>query len=161
VRGWVNTRVISAKSKVTRIVNPQFDPVHATGSGATAHITGHDAQKAVDNFSNTYWAAPSPEGKDVVLVLQFEHKVDVDKAIVRSGVAANFQGTNRPQNLHIVYDTGLTYDVALKDSAEPQEVGIGKGHGITTMEIHITSFYKAVKKSPNVAISKIELFRKE
>src|SRR5207244_2347536 len=117
----------------TRVINPQFAPVHATGSGATAHVTGHDAGKAVDGFTNTYWAAPSPQGTDVVLVLQFDQKADVDKAIVRSGVSANFQGTNRPQNLHIVYDTGQTYDVALKDSPEPQEVGIGKGHGITRM----------------------------
>jgi hypothetical protein len=161
VRGWVNDRVVHAKSRVTRIINPQYDPVHATGSGATAHVTGHEAQKAVDGFTNTYWAAPSPNGRDVVLVLLFDHKVDVDKAIVYSGVAANFQlGTNRPQNLHIVYDTGATYDVALKDSPDKQEVKIGKGHGITRMEIHITSLFKAVK-SPNVAITEIELFRKE
>jgi hypothetical protein len=160
VRGWVNTRVLSAKAKVVRLVNPQFDPVHVNGFGATAQLAGHDAQKAVDNFSNTYWAAPSGGPKEVVLVLRFDNKVDVDKAIIRSGVAANFQGTNRAQNLHVVYDTGATYDVTLKDTPDPQEVSIGNGHGITSMEIHITSLYKAVKGT-NVAISEIELFRKE
>jgi type II secretory pathway pseudopilin PulG len=159
VRGSVNKRVLSAKTRVTRLINPQFDPVHATGSGATAHVTGHDAGKAVDTFTNTYWAAPS--GKEVVLVLDFDHKVDVDKALVHSGVGANFTGTNRPERVHIVYDTGETYDLTLKDTGDKQEVSLGKGHGITRMEIHIISLYKATKASSVVAISEIELFSKE
>jgi len=161
VRGWVNTRVISAKSKVTGLINPQFDPVHVNGAGASAQLRGHEPQRAVDNFTNTYWAAPAAKpGGEVVLVLQFDHKVNVDKALVRSGVAANFTGSDRPQNVHIVYDTGATYDLVLKDTPDPQEVKIGNGHDITRIELHITSDYKVVKGAPNVAITEIELFRK-
>jgi zinc ribbon protein len=159
VRGWANKRVSAAKHRIDRLINPQFDPVNVNGFSATAQIRGHDAGKAVDGFSNTYWAAPTG-GREVVLILRFNHEVDVDKAIVRSGVSANFQSTNRPQNLHIVYSTNATFDTVLKDSPDPQTVSIGNGHGITSMEIHITQMYKAVKSS-DVAVTEIELFRKE
>lgn len=159
VRSWVNSHVTAAKSKITRMINPQFDPVHANGVTATAQVKGHDSAKAVDGFSNTFWSAPSG-GREVVLILRFNSKVDVDKAIIRNGVSANLQSTNRPQKLHIVYNTGATFDVELKDSQDPQEVSIGNGHGITNMEIHITSLYKSTK-SNDVAITEIELFRKE
>ena len=159
VRGWVNDHVIAVKTKISRIISPQFDPVHVNGFNATAQVKDHEAGKAVDGFTNTYWAAPAT-GREVVLILRFNQKVDVDKAIVHSGVSANFQSTNRPQKLHIVYDTGKTYDVDLKDTPDQQEVAIGKGHGISSMEIHITSFYTSVK-SGNVAITEVELFRKE
>src|SRR5262249_40495386 len=148
--------------KINRVINPQYDPVHVTARNATASLKGHEAGKAVDGFSNTYWESPAtlPGGREVVLVLQFDKTVDVDKAIIRSGASYNFRSTNRPQALHIVYNTGATFDVTLKDSPDPQEVGIGNGHGITTMEIHITQLYKAVRSNA-VAVTEIELFRKE
>jgi hypothetical protein len=158
-RDVVNERVTAVKQRIERKINPQYDPVNVNGFGATAQIRGHDAGKAVDGFSNTYWAAPTG-GREVVLILKFNRQVNVDKAVVRSGVSANFQSTNRPQNLHIVYSTNQTFDVALKDSPEPQEVSIGNGHGITSMEIHITGMYKAVKSS-DVALTEIELFQRE
>src|SRR5262249_54996370 len=109
-----------------------------------------------------YWESPAtlPGGGEVVLVLQFDKTVDVDKAIIRSGVSDNFQSTNRPQALHIVYNTGATFDVTLKDSPDPQEVGIGNGHGITTMEIHITQLYKAVRSNA-VAVTEIGVSGRE
>jgi len=158
-RGMVNDRVAAVKHRIDRIINPQYDPVNVTGFSATAQVRGHDAGKAVDGFKNTYWAAPTG-GREVVLILRFNQKVDVDKAIVHSGDSANFQSTDRPQKLHIVYSTDATYDTVLKDSPDQQEVSIGNGHGITSMEIHITEMFKAVKSS-DVAITEIELFRKE
>jgi hypothetical protein len=158
-RSTVNDRIAEVKHRIDRKINPHYEPVNSNHSSATALIRGHDSGKAVDGFSNTYWAAPTG-GREVVLILTFDHKVDVDKAIVHSGISANFQSTNRPQNLHIVYSTNQTFDVELKDSPDKQEVSIGNGHGITSMEIHITQMYKAVKSS-DVAITEIELFRKE
>src|SRR5262249_30686921 len=119
-RGWVNHQVTAVKTKINRVINPQYDPVHVTARNATASLKGHEAGKAVDGFSNTYWESPAtlPGGREVVLVLQFDKTVDVDKAIIRSGVSDNFQSTNRPQALHIVYNTGATFDVTLKDSPD-------------------------------------------
>src|SRR5262249_60211586 len=114
-----NGRVAAVKHRIDRIINPKFDAVHATGFSATAQIRGHDAGKAVDEFKNTYWAAPSG-GREVVLILRFDHKVDVDKAIVYSGNRANFQSTNRPQNLTIVYSTNHTITIPPKNSPNQQ-----------------------------------------
>src|SRR5262249_20316666 len=123
-RGMVNHRVAAVKQRIDRIINPQYDAVHVTGFNATAPIPGPGAGKAVEGFPNTHWAARTG-GREVVLILRFDKKVDVDKAIVHSGISANFQSTNRPQNLHIVYSTNATYDTVLKDSPDQQEVSIG------------------------------------
>src|SRR5262249_10838591 len=82
-RGWVNHQVGAVKTKITRIINPQYDAVHVdggSGSGETGRsVKGHEAAKAVDGFSNTYWLAPATPsgGRDVVLILRFNEKVDV------------------------------------------------------------------------------------
>jgi hypothetical protein len=160
-RGWTNDRVIGAKNTITNWINPKFDPVHPNGVSATAQVKGHEAGKASDTFKNTYWAAPvTGAAKQVTLVLTFASKVDIDKALFTDGNIANFSSTNRPEKIHIVYDTGVTVDVTLKDTPEPQEVSVGKGHGIQRMEIHFDTFYRAVR-SNDVAITEIELFHTE
>jgi hypothetical protein len=123
-RGWTNDKVIAGKNKITNLINPKFDPVHPNGAFATAQIKGHEAGKAIDGFKNTYWEAVTPLAKgshvQAVLTLRFPDKVDVDKALFTSGVSANFQGTNRAQKVHIVYNTGASFDLTLKDSPDPQ-----------------------------------------
>jgi hypothetical protein len=93
-------------------------------------------------------------------VLTFEGKVNLDKAIIRSGASDNFQGFNRPKQLHLVFSNGQTSDINLDDRAEPQEKTIGHGHGITSVEIHIVSVYKAFQGT-DTALTEIELFREK
>lgn len=163
-RGWTNGKVVAAKNKITHLVNPKYDPVHPNGALATAQIKGHEAGKAIDTFKNTWFQAKTPLAKgdhvQVVLTLLFPEKVNVDRALFTSGVAANFQGTNRPEKVEIVYNNGNTYDLTLKDTPEPQEVKLGKGHGITRMEIHINSYYRSTH-SVDVTLTELELFQKE
>jgi hypothetical protein len=164
-RAWTNDKVIAGKNKVTHLINPKFDPVHPNGvKSTTPPVKGHDAGMAIDGFKNTWWQTATPlAGRDhveVVLTLRFAGKVDVDKALFTSGAHDNFQSTNRPQKVHLVYDTGATFDLTLTDSPEPQEVNLGNGHGITTLEIHFITFFRSVH-SVDVALTEVELFQKE
>jgi hypothetical protein len=161
-RTWTNGQVIGAKNKITNLINPKYDPVHPNGVRASGEIKGHPGVNASDTFKNTFWGAhiPAATQPKLSLVLAFASKVDVDRALITSGNSANFSSTNRPRKIHIVYDTGATFDVELKDSPEPQEIKLGNGHGIRKMEIHFDTYYEAVR-SNDVAITEIELFRKE
>jgi hypothetical protein len=157
-RGAVNEKVAAGKDKVTGWITPRYDPVHANKVTATGQGRGHEAGRAADGFKNTFWAAPINKGQ-VVLVMSFPGTVDVDRALITSGVSSNFQSTNRAQKIHLVYNTGATFDVTLKDTPEPQEIKIGNGHDITSVEIHIDSYYRAVR-SNDVAVTEVELFKK-
>jgi hypothetical protein len=164
-RGWTNDKVVAGKNKITHLINPKYDPVHPTGVNATTRpIKGHESGKAIDGFKNTFWQSTTPlaGGKNVqvALLLRFPTKVDLDRALFTIGVSANFTSTNRPQKVHIVYNTGATYDLTLTDTQEPQEVKLGNGHGITSMSIFITSYYRA-ERSTDVAVTELELFHKE
>jgi hypothetical protein len=58
-----------------------------------------------------------------------------------------------------VYSTGKTQDISLDDKPDPQEVAFKAGGNVTSIEIHVTSVYRA--QSDSVAITEIELFSKK
>ncbi|MGC9671535.1 zinc ribbon domain-containing protein [Planosporangium sp. 12N6] len=158
-RSWVNEHVDRAAHRVESTVRPQYVPVHPVEATATAAGAGHPAGATIDGFTNTYWAAPAT-GPEQVLVLRFDHPVDVQKALVRVGVSGNFGATHRPREVHVVYSTGRSQDLTLDDSADAQEVTLKTGGRVTTIELHITSFYRAVSGT-DLAITEIELFARK
>lgn len=158
-REWVNDRVTGAKQEVNRVVMPEFEPVSASAATANVQLPDHPAPLAVDGFRNTYWSAP-PGGAQPTLVLTFSEPVDLDRAIVHNGAAENFQSLHRARELHMVFSTDASYDVTLSDTADPQEVDIDNGEGVTSVEIHVMSFYQSLQGN-DVGISEIELFTKE
>jgi len=157
-RNLINAKYLAVQNKVVSIIHPQFDPVHSNRDESNVATRGHPAHSAVDNFTNTFWAAPVGR-REPTLILHFDSAVNLDKAIVHNGIIADFQSSDRARNLHLVYNNGQTFDVELKDTPEKQTIALGNGRGITSVEIHVTSVYKSVK-SNDVAITEIELFSK-
>jgi ribosomal protein L40E len=158
-RTGVNTQASAAKNWATGVFSTKYNPVHPTKAVARASIPDHGAELAVDNARNTFWAAPVFTGEEPVLILTFDHPVDIRRAIVRGGNPADYDSAHRPAKLHLVYSTGRTYDVNLADTPDPQTVGIGESAGTTTVEIHITGLHRSLKGT-TVAVSEIELFEK-
>jgi ribosomal protein L40E len=155
-RSLVNQQAGALRHGIEGIFVTRYAPVRPTSVRATTERPGHPATLVSDNLSNTYWAAPAGPAEPV-LVLTFEQPVDIRKAIVRSGIGADFQSAHRPQKLHLVYSTGKTYDVNLEDTPEPREVVIGNSAGATSVELHVTALYRSLRGN-DVAISEIELF---
>jgi zinc-ribbon domain len=156
-RTWVNTEVMDGKSRVMSVIHPQYTPVHPFQVTAGAELKDHPGSALSDGFTNTFWAAPV--GDKAFVTLKFDHPVDVSRALIRIGISGNFQGSNRPHDLHIVFSTGKTQDLNLDDKADPQEVKFKAGGKITSMEIHVASLYRA--PSDSVAITEVELFSKK
>ena len=156
-RGYVNARVDTVKTAVMRRVHPQYTPVHPFQVTDGAELKDHPGSALSDGFTNTFWAAPV--GDKAFVTLKFDHSVDVSRALIRTGISGNFQGSDRPHELHLVYSTGKTQDISLDDKPDPQEVAFKAGGNVTSIEIHVTSVYRA--QSDSVAITEIELFSKK
>lgn len=154
-REMVNEQVIAAKDGIEGMFTTELVPVRPTKVTATAQLTGHGGKLAADNIADSYWAAPV--GAEPVLVLTFERPAQLDKAIVRSGIAEDFQSAHRPRKLHLVFSTGKTHDVTLADTPDPQEVAIANSAGAKRVEIHVVDLYRSLS-GKHVAVSEIEFF---
>jgi hypothetical protein len=157
VRTWVNDGFTSGKAKVESIIHPQYTPVHPFEVTGAAALKDHPASALSDGFTNTFWAAPV--GDKAVVMLRFDHPVEVQRALIRVGVSGNFSAANRPHDLHLVFSNGRTQDLSLDDKPDPQEVKIKTGGKITSIELRVTSLYRT--SSDSVAITEIEWFTKK
>lgn len=154
-RSAINTAALGLWSQVTGIFEAKLNPVHPIKVTATGEAPGHPAPLVSDGAKNTFWAAPVD--REPALVFTFDHPVDLRKAIVYSGDAANLQGEHRPQKLHLVFSTGKTYDMVLADTVDLQEVPIENSAGATSVELHVVGLHRSLNGT-DVAISEIELF---
>ena len=159
-RDWANETVLQPiKDKWNGITTQSFEPVNPNTSIATAETPDHPASNAIDLAGNTFWVSPAAAGEPV-LVVAFAQPVDLDRAIVQDGARDQFSAFSRASKLHLVFSTGKSSDINLKDSPEQQKVDIHNGHGITQVEIHVTGTYQAIG-NPDVALTEIELFKEK
>jgi hypothetical protein len=164
-RNWSNdTFVQPVKDKWNDFTTQSFEPVNPVGEPLTPNQTpDNPATNAVDNAGNTFWVAtPVDPGQQPVVALIFgdeSHPVNIDKAIIQNGARDKFANFSRAQKLHLVFNTGKTSDIDLKDAPDQQKVSISNGHGVTSVQIFIVSTYAAIgDPAPPVAISEIEFF---
>jgi hypothetical protein len=153
-RAWANDHIVQpVKDKWHDFATQEFDPVNPSGSSSVPDSA--DRLYAIDLNDDTFWVAPG--GGEVVLTLTFTEPVDLDRALIQNGARDQFSTFSRPHQLHLVFDTGKSDDVELKDQPDGQKVTIHNGQGITSVEIHVASTYPAIG-NPDVAITEIELF---
>lgn len=154
-REGVNERATSAREWAWSLVRPEFDPVRAVGAQASAERPEHTGLSAVDGFNNTFWqfaAEPS-----AIVRVDFAEPVDLDKAIVWNGASGDFQAQGRVRQVHLVYSTGESFDLELKDTPEPQEVELDGGAGATAVDVQVVSVYPSFTGT-DAALTEIEFF---
>jgi len=159
-RNWSqDTFVQPVKNKWNDFTTQQFVPVNPEAALATTQTPENPATSAIDHAGNTFWVAPAGNGEPVLVLTFGGQTVNLDKAIIQNGARDSFAQFSRAQKLHLVFNTGKSTDINLKDAPDQQKVGISNGHGITQVEIHIASIYPAIgDPPPPAAISEIELF---
>jgi hypothetical protein len=159
-RNWTQeTFVQPVKDRWNDFTTQEFAPVNPENALATTQTPENPATNAIDHAGNTFWVAPAGNGEPVLILTFGGQTVDLDRAIIQNGARDSFAQFSRAEKLHLVFNTGKTADVNLKDAPDQQKVGISDGHGITQVEIHIVSVYEAIgDPPPAVAISEIELF---
>jgi hypothetical protein len=158
-RDAVTKRVTSVKDALISKVKPEYLQVHPLNSKASSELKDNPGPLAVDGFKNTFWIAPANDPQPI-LAVTFDESVPIDKLIAHNGRPDNYQSTNRPQVLHLVFSNGQSADVTLKDDPNEHTYGVNSHGKVSSVEIHILQVYKAFNPS-GTALTEIEFFRKK
>lgn len=157
-RVWVNDKAMAVKAGVEDIFFPNYEPVRAAETPLSpVQLKQFPGAMALDNLTNTFWAAPVGGPREPVLEVKFDREVDLARLIVHNGQQDGFKDRHRAQKLHLVFSTGKTTDVTLQDRPDPQTLEVENGEGATSVEIHVMSTFKSVTGN-EVSITEIELF---
>ena len=156
VRNTVNGAVGGVVDQVRRIVAPELTPVNPTGATATAQVGGHEAVRAIDGFTNTFWAADITTTPQPTLTLTFERPADIARVLITSGAAGNFEGQPRPRQIRLTFSDGSVSEIELRDEAEPQSHDVG-ARQVTSANVQVLSVYGGLEGSA-VSITEIEFF---
>jgi hypothetical protein len=156
LRDGINSHVTSAVQTVTGSVTHPT-PVHASSVTASSAIAGHPGARAVDQYSNTYWAASLKTDPQPKLVVSFAKASNVSVMLFLSGDTAAGSSVARPKTLHLVFSNGATQNVTLSDTAKTQQVSISGASGITGMTIEVTAVYSSTSGNA-VALGDVEFF---
>jgi Double zinc ribbon len=158
-RANVNTQVVAAKDSLAGTFLEDWVPVRQSSISAAQERPDHPASLAMDNDKGTFWAAPT-DPRTAALTIQFDHVTDLRRMIVYSGDAKKYLGSQRPQRLTLVFDTGKTHDIQLTDQPDQQEHAIKNGNGVKQVQVLIAGVYPSTESTDTV-ISEIELFEKQ
>jgi hypothetical protein len=152
VRSDVSSTIQSVTGTVTRPT-----PVQAASLTASSAIAGHPAARAIDNYSNTYWAASLSGNSQPTLTVSFAKSENVSVMLFISGYTSDESSVVLPKTLHLVFSNGATQNLTLADNGRTQQMSINGAQGITGMTIQITSVYGSTSGGP-VALGDVEFF---
>jgi hypothetical protein len=142
------------KDKYHDITTQDFENVAVLNPTATSETPENPIALAFDLASNTSWHGPFTQSQ-IEITVNFQQPTDIDRALVTSGDFDNFAGFSRPRNIHLVFDTGQTFDFELKDSPTPESYDINNGAGVSQIQIFIVDLYQSTN-SPDVAVTEWE-----
>ncbi|MGW6449148.1 NADase-type glycan-binding domain-containing protein [Lentzea sp. NPDC055074] len=158
-RSSVNTQAVAAKDAVAGIFVEKWVPVRQSSISASQERPDHPAALAMDTDKGTFWAAQT-DPKTPALTIRFDRRTDLRRMIVYSGDPKKYLGSQRPQRLTLVFDTGKTDDITLTDAPDEQEHAIANGDGVQQVQVLVAGVYPSTESTDTV-ISEIELFEKQ
>jgi hypothetical protein len=149
-----------AYRSVKDALTESYSPVRPVAVTATSSLPGHGPNLAADRLSNTYWAEGTvSDGEGQTLVFNFDPPVSLDRVIVTAGASGSddaFLSQPRPRVLHVVYDSGGTDDIVLKDVPTPQTFSLAAKE-VTEIQLQITLVYRSTTGQA-CSISEVEFF---
>lgn len=164
LRDNVLGKVKSGFTSLQGTFNPQFKTVNAVEVTATSAIPGHEPGFANDLVLNSFWAeAAEGEGIGQTISFTFESPADLTKVLISAGstdTPENYLNQPRPKDLHLVFDTGGSFDVTLEDEFRKSQSFTVKGaKGVTKVDVVISSVYKG-RSGLDTAIAEVEFKKK-
>ena len=158
LRAQVGERWSDAKASVMRRISPQYSPVSPVEILATS-AAASGPELVIDGGTNTSWIA-GPDDPEPTLRVRFDRPVDLDRLIVHNGAAEGFKEHSRAQQLHLVFDTGRSFDVELEDRPDAQTLDIDDAAGVTELEIHLVGRFRSLTDAA-IALSELEFFERD
>ncbi len=159
LRGRTTGKIGDVKDSVMSRLNPTYVPLSPISISGTTFDVEHPATNVVDSNTLTAWVALASDGEPA-LTARFDEPFDLERITVWNGTSEGFKDRERAHTIHLVFDTGTTFDLVLDDLPEPKDYAIDGGEGILEVELFVTSTYSSLN-SDELALSEIEfLFRR-
>lgn len=152
--GWVGDQ----KDSLLRRVQPRYTPLQPIEISSPTGNPEAPVENLIDGNTLTSWIAPAGP-PDPAFVVRFDEPFDLARISLWNGAVDGFKEHARPANLHLVFDTGQTFDIAVRDLPDKQEYEVGNGNDIREVEIHIDDTYQSLA-SPDVGLTEIEFLFK-
>ena len=148
-------KVDGTRSWVMSRIQKHYTPLAPIDATSVPEDPAQPADNAVDANTVTPWVASTTAGAPPVLVVTFDGPFDLDQINLWNGTADGFKDRARAQTLHLVFDTGKTFDLQVADVPDQKTYDIDNGAGIRRAEVYVTQTYPTLG-STDVAVSEIE-----
>ncbi len=159
LREKVTGRIGDAKDAVFSRVNPTYVPLSPVAVSSTTFDVEHPASAVIDGNTLTHWLALASDGEPALSV-RFDEPFDLERIKIWNGSSEGFKDHERVETIHIVFDTGSTFDLVVDDLPDGEVYEIDGGDGIREADLFIRSTYSSLT-GDDLALSEIEfLFRR-
>jgi hypothetical protein len=144
-RNWVQDNVFQpVKDKWNDITTQDFETVAVATTTANSEEPEFPARNAFDLVSNSVYHGPlRPDLSQIQITVTFQEPTDIDRALVTVGDVGSPGVYARPRNIHLVFDTGQTYDLELTDSPEGEVYEIDNAAGVSRIDIFVVDVYQS------------------
>lgn len=158
-RYFIDSKIDSARSRITGALDIHYVPVHAIAVSANLQEPGNPGYDAVDGFLNTYWLARYSTADYPTLTVTFGQQVTLERLIIYSGASGDYLAHGRPSLIVLVFSNDKSATLTPQDTPKEQVLDIGNAIQITSMKIEIEGTYPGTSRPADVAVSDLELFK--
>ncbi len=154
LREKVNTAVGDAKESVMSRIQKTYSPTAPIEVAATSEVPESPVSNAIDSNTITSWIAPGTD-PEPAMVVRFDEPIDLARVKIWNGAAVGFKEHARVSDIHFVFDTGQSFDLALDDLPDGKDYEIKNGGGVREVEVHIVGTHTSLETT-DVGLSEIE-----
>jgi hypothetical protein len=154
LRERATDKIATVKDDVLSRVRKNYAPVSPISVSATSELANAPASLAVDSNTLSSWLAPGSD-PEPTLVVRFDQPIDLERIKLWNGSAENLKDFARISDIHFVFDTGQSFDLAVLDVPTPEEYEIKNAGAVQEVEVHIVDVHGSLTSS-DVGLAEIE-----
>lgn len=156
LRNKVTTKLGDVKDSTMSKLHPRYAPIAPVDLSVTSETPDNPGTNVIDGNTISFWVAPGSDAEPTIVV-RFDEPFNLERIKLWNGAAVGFKEHRRVKDIHMVFDTGQSYDLTVKDLPEGVEYEVKNGKGIRSLELHVTGFYNSLS-GDKLGVSEIEFF---
>jgi hypothetical protein len=159
LREKVTGKIGDMRDSIESKLRPTFVPLSPINITTTSALPDQPGANLIDTNPQTFWVAPG-EDPQPTIVVTFDQPFDLQRIKIWNGTAVGFKDHERVSEIHLVFDTGKSFDLHIDDVPDGKEYSIKNGDGVKTVELHITGTVTSLT-SDQVGMSELEFYLKK
>ncbi|MER6462027.1 discoidin domain-containing protein [Streptomyces sp. NPDC001228] len=162
LRQYVNHEVGIVRHQAEGVLESQYDSVRPNTVTASTSLPGHGPEQAADQFGNTFWAARFQEKGDAPnkprsLTFHFDRLVTLNQVVITVGALHEFAAHGRPSVIALSFSNGVSMNLTLKDSRNPQKFDLDRAIGVKSLKMTVEDEFPG-DKHDDVAVTEVQFF---